>query len=285
MIRTPVHPKPVLVVGSSGKTGSRVATRLRARGVPVRDGSRQASPPFDWENPATWGPPLEGTGAVYLTYAPDLAVPGAIAAIETFTRLARAAGVQGVVLLSGRGEPEAQAAEQILQESGIPWTILRCAWFMQNFSEGYLREPVLEGAVMLPAGDIGEPFIDADDIADVAVAALTEAGHAERLYELTGPRLLTFADATAGIAAATRRPVAYQTISMAEYLPALTEAGAPPDVVWLIEYLFSTVLDGRNASLANGVQDALGRPPRDFTAYAQAAAASGVWNAAVGAAR
>ena len=168
---------PTLVIGSSGKTGSRVAARLTARGIPVRHGSRTSEPPFDWENSQTWEPALRGVRAVYLTYAPDLAVPGAVDAVGTVLELASEAGVQHVVLLSGRGEEEAQAAEAVVQSSGIPWTILRCAWFAQNFSENYLLDAVLQGEVVLPVQDVAEPFVDVEDIADVAVAALTEDGH------------------------------------------------------------------------------------------------------------
>lgn len=269
---------PILVIGSSGKTGSRVAARLAARDVPVRHGSRHANPPFDWENPQTWAPALDGVQAVYLTYFPDLAIPGAVEAVRGFVTLAREAGVQQIVLLSGRGEPEAQAAEDVIRQSGVPWTILRCAWFAQNFSENYLLEPVLAGEVNLPAAAVREPFIDAEDIADVAEAALTEPGHTGQLYELTGPRLLTFADAVQEIAAATGRPVTFRTVTPEDYRESLQEAGVPPTFVWLVDYLVTTVLDGRNEFLTTGVEAALGRPPRDFADYARRTAASGIWN-------
>jgi uncharacterized protein YbjT (DUF2867 family) len=269
---------PTLVIGSSGKTGSRVAARLTARGIAVRHGSRMSEPPFDWQNAQTWEPALRGTRAVYLTYAPDLAVPGAVVAVRTLLELASAAGVQHVVLLSGRGEEEAQAAEAVVQRSGIPWTILRCAWFAQNFSENYLLDAVLQGEVVLPVKDVAEPFVDVEDIADVAVAALTEEGHASRLYELTGPRLLTFEQAVREIAAATGRDISYRPTSAQEYRAALEEAQLPPELVWLIDYLFTTVLDGRNATITHGVQEALNRPPRDFVDYARRTAASGAWD-------
>jgi uncharacterized protein YbjT (DUF2867 family) len=273
-----IDPQQILVIGSSGKTGRRVAARLVERGVPIRHGSRQASPPFDWQDSQTWAPALRGVRAVYLTYAPDLAVPGAVDAIQAVVNLALAVDVEHIVLLSGRGEEEAQAAEDVVQASGIPWTILRCAWFAQNFSENYLLDAVLQGEVVLPASGVPEPFVDADDIADVAVAALTEEGRTGRVYELTGPRLLTFSEAVREIASATGRDITFQSIPSQEYRAALEEAQLPPDVIWLIDYLFTTVLDGRNASIAHGVQEALNRPPRDFAAYARHTAASGAWN-------
>jgi uncharacterized protein YbjT (DUF2867 family) len=176
-----------LVVGGTGKTGRRVAERLEVQGRAVRVGSRSGQPPFDWENRGTWEPALRGTAAAYLSYFPDLAAPGAREAVGALAELAVASGTRRLVLLSGRGEEEAQLAEEALRASGADWTIVRCSWFMQNFSEGYLLEPVLSGEVALPVGDVPEPFVDADDIADVAVAALTEDRHVGQLYELTRP--------------------------------------------------------------------------------------------------
>jgi uncharacterized protein YbjT (DUF2867 family) len=271
--------KTTLVIGGNGKTGRRVVKRLEARGLPVRIGSRAGRPPFDWEDPSTWEPALQGVDAVYLTYYPDIAVPGSVDAVQAVVDLALVLGIRRLVLLSGRGEDEARRAEQVLQESGADWTILRCSWFAQNFSESYFREPLVAGELVLPAGDVGEPFVDADDIADTAVAALTEDGHAGRLYELTGPRLLTFADAVAEIAAASGREIRYSPVTPEQYAAALTAEGAPEDVVWLFTYLFTTVLDGRNAHLTDGVQRALGRQPRDFADFARAAAAAGAWAA------
>jgi len=268
-----------LVLGATGKTGRRVAERLAARGLPVRIGSRSADPPFDWEDRATWAPVLRDIGSVWLTYYPDLAVPGAVEAVSAFTGMARAHGVKHVVLLSGRGEDEAQRAEQVVRDSGMAWTILRSSWFSQNFSENYFRDPVMSGHVVLPAGAVGEPFVDADDIAEVAVAALTETDHAGQLYELSGPRLLTFEEAVAEIVGATGRPIRYTQVTPEEYASALVAEGVPAGFVWLVNYLFTTVLDGCNAHLTDGVQRALGREPREFREYARAAAATGVWNA------
>lgn len=274
------HEAMTLVLGGTGKTGRRVAERLAAAGKPVRVGSRSGTPPFDWNEPDTWAPALQGVGAVYLSYYPDLAVPGATDTVGAFVDEMLKLGIRRVVLLSGRGEEEAQETERVVQESGADWTIVRCSWFFQNFSENYLREPVAAGEVVLPAGDVREPFVDADDIADVAFAALTEDGHVGRLYELTGPRMLTFAEAVDEISSATGREIRYVQVSPEEYAAAMVDAGVPPEFVWLVDYLFTTVLDGRNASLTDGVQQALGREPHDFSDYARSAAASGVWDAA-----
>lgn len=271
--------RTTLVVGGTGKTGRRVVERLQAAGRPVRSGSRSGEPPFDWENPATWPAVLRNVDAAYIAYFPDIAAPGATEAIRSFTELAVAGGLRRLVLLSGRGEPEAQRCEQIVRESGVEWTVVRASWFAQNFSENFFLEPVLAGEVALPVGNVGEPFVDADDIADVAVAALTDDRHAGQLYEVTGPRLWTFAEAIGEIGRATGRDIRYVQVSAEEYEAVLRDAQLPADLVSLITYLFSEVMDGRNASVADGVSRALGRPPRDFTDYVKAAAATGVWRA------
>jgi uncharacterized protein YbjT (DUF2867 family) len=270
--------EPILVLGATGKTGRRIVERLNARGVAVRAGSRSSDPPFDWEDRATWGPALAGAGSVYISYFPDIAVPGAPATVGALAEQARDAGARRVVLLSGRGEEEAQKAERLVQDAGLEWTVVRCSWFNQNFSEGYMVEPIRSGEVAMPAGDMPEPFVDADDIADVAVAALIEEGHAGQVYELTGPRALTFAQAVEEIANATGRELTYSRVSMNDYAAVAAEQDVPDDVIWLLRYLFTEVLDGRNVETADGVQRALGREPRDFSEFAREAAATGVWN-------
>jgi len=271
----------VLVLGGTGKTGRRVAQRLGQRGVPVRIGSRSAEPPFDWEDRSTWVPALDGMSAAYISYYPDIAIPGAVGTVRAFARLAVERGVRRLVLLSGRGEAEAEEAERSVQASGADLTIVRATWFAQNFSEDYMLDSVLAGQVALPAADTPEPFVDADDIADVAVAALTEDGHVGELYELTGPRALTFADAVAEISAAAGREIAYLPVSIDEFAAQATAQGVPGDVVALLRYLFGEVLDGRNAHTTDGVQRALGRAPKDFSDFARDAAATGVWNGVV----
>lgn len=271
--------RQTLVLGGNGKTGSRVVQRLTERGWPVRIGSRSGEPRFDWEDNTTWKTALTDVDAVYITFQPDLAVPGAVETIRSFVELAVKTGVRKLVLLSGRGEPEAQECEQIVIRSGADWTILRASWFSQNFSESYLLEPVLAGYVALPVGAVGEPFIDVEDIADVAVAALTEEGHNGQLYEITGPRLLTFGEAIQEIATAIGKPVHYETIPMSDYASTLAEYGVPDEFVGLLRYLFTEVLDGRNASVADGIERALGRKATDFSEYVRRTAATGVWNA------
>ena len=275
-----MKPATTLVLGGTGKTGRRVAERLERGGHAIRVGSRSNAPAFDWEDRATWAEALDGTEAVYVSYYPDLAVPGAPEAVGEFTEQAVASGVRRLVLVSGRGEPEAQRSERVLAQAadGAEWTVVRASWFNQNFNEGYLLDPVLSGEVALPAGDVPEPFVDADDIADVAVLALTADGHSGEVYEVTGPRLLTFAEAVDEIARATRRDLRYTRIGVDELAAGLAEAQVPDDYIGLLRYIFGEVLDGRNADVTDGVQRALGREPRDFADFVRDAAATGVWD-------
>ena len=267
----------ILVLGATGKTGRRIAQQLEMSGHTVRLGSRSATPSFDWEDRSTWAAALDGVQAAYISFQPDLAVPGALETIQAFTRQAVQSGVGKLVLLSGRGEAEAEQAERVVQNSGVDWTILRASWFCQNFSEAHFLEPILQGELVLPVGDIAEPFVDVEDIAEIAVAALTQPGHSGQLYELTGPQALTFAQAVAEIARATRRDIRFVTVSAEAYGQALKQE-LPTEVIDLELYLVTTVLDGRNTPVADGVQRALGRPARSFTEYVQRTATSGVWS-------
>jgi len=270
---------PILVIGKNGKTGARVNQRLQTLGYATRPVSRSTIPSFDWENPATWRSAIEGISSAYVTYQPDLAVPNAEPAIKEFVRVAAEAGLKHIVLLAGRGEEGAQRAEDVLKASGLSWTIVRASWFCQNFSESFMLEDILAGELVLPAGDIVEPFIDADDIADVAVAALTEPGHRNKLYEVTGPRALTFDQCIKEISEALGRPVKYRRIPVDDYINALDEQGVPEDLQWLLRELFTEVFDGRNCNVMSGVEEALGRPATDFKTYVQKTKESGVWNA------
>ncbi|WP_407157477.1 NmrA family NAD(P)-binding protein [Bradyrhizobium sp. STM 3557] len=268
---------PILIVGGAGKTGSRVNARLQALGIATRPVSRSTVIAFDWNRPETWSAALDGVSKAYVTYQPDLAIERASEAVAELARLARQKSLERLVLLSGRGEPRAQRAEAALQDSGVPWTIVRASWFNQNFSEGYLTGGVLAGEIALPAGAVPEPFVDADDIADVVTAALTDQRHASKVYEVTGPRALTFSEAAAEISKAADRTVRYTQVSPQDFAAGMRQAGVPEEVVALLDELFTVVLDGRNSRISHGVEEALGRPARDFSAYARAAAASGAW--------
>ncbi len=270
---------PILVIGKNGKTGSRVNERLQALGYATRPVSRSTTPSFDWEKPETWRSVIAGATSAYVTYQPDLAVPNAEPAIREFVRIAPEVGLKHIVLLSGRGEAGAQRVEEVLKSSGISWNIVRATWFCQNFSESFMLEGIQAGELVLPAGDTVEPFVDADDIADVAVAALTKPSHRNKLFEVTGPRALTFSQCVREISEALGRHVKYTQVPVDAYIDALREQGVPEDFQWLLRELFTVVFDGRNSNVMFGVEEALGRPATDFRTYVQKTIDSGVWSA------
>ena len=265
-----------LVIGSSGKTGSRIAQRLAKAGRAVRLGSRSANTPFDWNAPANWPTVLEGVKAVYIAYYPDLAIDEAPSHITQLMDACKTAGVEKVVLLSGRGEANAQVCEQIVRDSGLRYTLIRAGWFNQNFDEGHFLESVKAGVIALPIGDSVEPFVDCDDIADVAFAALTEEKHDGELYELTGPELLSMQQVTQILSEAAGHQVDYLPVTYEEHEAELT-MHMGPDFAKFLTDLMREVMDGRNEWLGDGVQRALGREPKSFSQYAQKIASTGAW--------
>lgn len=274
--------RKILVLGGHGKTGRRVVDRLAKAGHRgVRIGSRSTHPAFDWENTATWNSALEGIDTAYITFQPDLAIPTAPQAILEFTTIATRNGIEKLVLLSGRGEKEAQVCEEIVKTSSPNWTIVRASWFNQNFSEGIFLDPIVAGHVALPRGEALEPFIDAGDIADVVVECLLKDRHNGHTYELTGPRLLTFEEAISEISDATGRTISFQGIPVKKYVEMLRQYQVPEDHIWLVEYLFTELLDGRNATVTNDIEKVLGRRAKDFSEYVRETSLVGTWNATV----
>ena len=267
----------ILVLGGTGKTGRRVVERLTKFKLPNTIGSRNGNPAFDWENDSTWSDVLKDIDKVYITFQPDLAVPTAIESISKFVAIAKILGVKQLVLLSGRGENEAQVCENIVINSGLDWTIIRASWFMQNFSENFLLDSILSNEVILPTIRALEPFVDTDDIADVVVASLTDNKHSKKIYELAGPELLSFESATSQIAAALNRKISYQEISINDYVGVLKSYQLPDDFIWLIKYLFTEVLDGRNESLTNDLENILGRKATSFEEYISKTIKTGIW--------
>jgi uncharacterized protein YbjT (DUF2867 family) len=278
---TPTNRKTtVLVVGATGITGRRVAQRLTAAGVPVRRGSRSSAVRFDWDDDSTWPAAVRGATAAYIVYYPYLSYPGAAETVGAFAQLAVANGVRRLVLLGGRGEDGTGRAYDAVQRSGVEWTIVQSSFYAQDFSEAFLVDAVRGGVIPFLGGDVGEPFIDADDVADVAVAALTDDRHAGRVYEVTGPRLLSFADAAGEIAKATGHHVEYVPLTSGEFAAAMESDGLSHELAHGLTDVFAHVLDGRNAHLTDIVQHVLGRQPRDFRDYAQETADTGIWTPA-----
>jgi uncharacterized protein YbjT (DUF2867 family) len=268
-----------LITGGTGKTGRKIVASLQKLGQNVRVGSRNASPSFDWQNPTTWDTALEGIDKVYITFQPDLAVPGAYDAIKGLAEKAKEKGVKKLVLLSGKGETEAEKCETVVMNSGVDYTIIRASWFNQNFSESFFLDPILSGHVILPFPEAKVPYVDTGDIADVAVEALLHEEHNGHIYELTGPRLWTFEEVTKEIAQASNRDIQFSSVSKEEYIGFMKQAGVPSDYVWLMDYLFTHVLvNPSNSVVTSDVETVLKRPAKDFAVYAKETAATGVWN-------
>lgn len=268
----------ILVIGGTGKTGRKVVDQLTALNMNVRVGSRNGSPAFDWENPETWPEALVGIERVYITFQPDLAVPGALEAIEGLTNVMKRSGVKKAVLLSGKGEKEAELCEQVIINSGLDYTIVRANWFMQNFSESFFLDPIIAGHVALPKAEAKVPFVSTDDIAEVVTKVLLNDQHNGQIYELTGPRTLTFPQVVTEISEATGREIAFTPISLPAYSDIMRELNVPEDFIWLINYLFTEVLDNKNNEvITHDVEKVLGRKPTDFSDFVKEVAAKGIW--------
>jgi len=272
--------KTIAIVGSTGKTGARVLTKLRERGYSTRALARSSEHPFDWGNKDSWASALEGVNTAYVTYFPDLAAPQAHRDIRAFTELSKSIGVQHIVLLSGRGEDGAQKAEDVVISSGLEWNIVRASWFMQNFSESFMLDGIKAGELVLPEPKAKEPFIDVNDIVDVAVAAMTRTDLRNQVLEITGPELLSFENCIKEIAKASKRNISFQTAHIDTYLTGATSQGVPEDIAWLINELFVNVLDGRNESTTQTIEQVLGRPAKTFCQYVEATTSTGIWSRA-----
>ncbi|TCP28127.1 uncharacterized protein YbjT (DUF2867 family) [Tenacibaculum skagerrakense] len=269
----------ILVIGGTGKTGRRVVEQLKNKGIEPRIGSRNATPSFDWNDKNTWVKSLEGIERMYVTYYPDLAIPGAKESIESLTTLAKELGVKKVVLLSGKGEVEAEACEQIVANSGLDYTIVRASWFNQNWSESFFLDSILSGNVALPMSDVLIPYVDADDIAEVATEVLLNDDFNGEIIEVTGPELITFKDIIATIGNVSKRELNFLPITLDQYVAGMRQMQLPEDVIWLIEYLFSHVLTNPNNQLiSHDIERVLGRKATSFTKYAEETVKTGVWN-------
>ncbi|MFB9907652.1 NAD(P)H-binding protein [Allokutzneria oryzae] len=274
----------ILVLGGTGTTGSRVVSRLKALGAAVRVPSRSGEPRFDWTDRTTWRPALDGVAAVYVVPFDGQRLTRPLVALATEV------GVERVVLLSGRGVdvpgyanensgagPTHIDGEHAVRELATDWTILRPSWFAQNFSEGVFRDAVLAGELRLPAGDGAASFVDAEDIAAVAVAALTEPGHAGQTYELSGPRALTIAEAAAEISRATGHGIRYVPLVPEEFTAELVADGWSTTDAEDFADAVAPIRRGMDSHISDGVRRSLGREPRDFTEFVDSAAAAGAW--------
>ena len=272
----------ILVIGGTGKTGRRVAENLKQQGHNVRAVGRKTEPAFDWDNQDTYAGALNDIDRAYIVYYPDLAVPGSRDAITTLTKKALEAGLEKVVLLSGKGEKEAEACEEIVANSGLNYTLVRASWFNQNFSEGAFLDFVLNGVVALPMPEAEIPFVDADDIADVVSKVLIDDSYNGQTITITGPQKRTFKEVVEIMAEASNKHIQFVPISIDEFKDGMRKAGLPDSYVWLFGYLFQEVLGNPdNQEVSNDVAKVLGRPAKDFESFALETAATGIWNQSV----
>jgi len=269
----------ILVIGGTGKTGRRVVNNLTQQGHNVRIGTRSQSPAFDWENPSTFSQTLKGMDRAYIVYYPDLAVPGSKEAITALTEAALKEGLEKVVLLSGKGETEAEACEEIVANSGLNYTLVRASWFNQNFSEGAFLEFVLNGTVALPMPEAEIPFVDADDIADVVSKVLVDDSYNGQTITVTGPEKLRFRELVEKMAQGIGRDIRYIPITIEEFKEGMKTAGLPDFYVWLFGYLFQEVLGNpENQEISHDVEKVLGRIATSFDEYVAKTVDTGIWN-------
>jgi uncharacterized protein YbjT (DUF2867 family) len=269
----------ILVIGGTGKTGRRVAKNLKEVGHNIRVVGRNTTPAFDWENPETYAAVLKDMDRAYIVYYPDLAVPGARDAIAKLTEKALEAGLEKVVLLSGKGESEAEACEDIVANSGLNYTLVRASWFNQNFSEGAFLDFVKNGVVALPMPEAEIPFVDADDIADVVSKVLIDDSYNGQTITVTGPQKRTFKEIVDIMAEARKKHIQFVPISIDEFKEGMRKAGLPDSYVWLFGYLFKEVLGNpENQEVSRDVPKVLDRPAKDFETFAKETAATGIWS-------
>lgn len=272
----------ILVIGGTGKTGRRVAENLTQLGHNVRVVGRKTNPAFDWENTDTYDAALKDMDRAYIVYYPDLAVAGSRDAISALTEKALEAGLEKVVLLSGKGETEAEACEEIVANSGLNYTLVRASWFNQNFSEGAFLEFVLNGIVALPMPKAEIPFVDVNDIADVVSKIILDDSYNGQTITVTGPQKRTFKQVVEIMAEAIDRHIQFVPISIDEFKEGMKQAGLPDSYVWLFGYLFQEVLGNPdNQDVSDDVAKVLGRPAKDFETFARETATTGIWNQSV----
>ena len=269
----------ILVIGGNGKTGRRVTNGLKELGHNVRAVGRNTVPAFDWENPDTYDIALKDMDRAYIVYYPDLAVPGSKEAITILTEKALQAGLDKVVLLSGKGETEAEACEEIVANSGLNYTLVRASWFNQNFSEGAFLQFVLDGTLALPMPEAEIPFVDVNDIADVVTKVLVDDSYNGQTITVTGPKKHTFKELTEIMSNTLGRDIKYVPISSEEFKDGMRQAGLPESYIWLFGYLFLEVLGNpKNQAVSNDVEHVLGRKAIDFETYVQHTVKTGIWH-------
>jgi uncharacterized protein YbjT (DUF2867 family) len=272
----------ILILSGKGKTGRRVAAQLDARGVPYRLASRSSEQRFDWYDESTWADAVRGTETAYL--APPVG-PTGLAQAGRFIQQAN--GLRRLVLLSGRGVggsgrdfavyDGSLELESVVRASGLDWTIVQPAWFAQGFSEDFLRYDVLAGEIRLSAGTGGEAWIDTNDVGDVMTTALLDDSYIGQVLTISGPRVLTMTEIADELSAATGRPIKYVDLDPSAHVAELLAHGVPQEDAEAVRDLFTVIRNHRSEYVSDGVERVLGRPARDFGAWARETAKTGVW--------
>jgi uncharacterized protein YbjT (DUF2867 family) len=259
-----------LVIGGTGKVGRRLSRVLRAQGHDPRIASRSGGDVrFDWHDPATYDAATRGADGAFVV-GPGSATDWS-GLLTAFLAAAAANGVRRAVLLSARGveflpDGAVGRAEAALRRGPVPWTILRPAHFSQNFTEAMFVPA--DGVVTAPVGDGAEPFIDVEDIAEVAAAVLAADAWAGATIELSGPAALSFAGAVAVLGRAAGHPVRYQAEDRAAHVARLRAAGTPEGYITWRMAMLDGIRTGADAYLSDGVRQVLGRPATDFASWA-----------------
>lgn len=265
----------VLVMGGTGRSGALIARELTKRGLRARTAARSgADVKFDWDDTATYAPALDGAGRVYLV-TPVMRTKF-VHQVAKFLDLAAASGVRHVTYLSAYGgdrapaEVDIRAVElELERRSAFSHSILRPAWVMQNFSDQHL--PLIGDAFTVPTGGGKEAFVDAQDIAAVAVETLVDPqAHSGAQYAPTGPQALTVAEVAGIVGSVIGRPVAHNDIDPNAWINGAVEVGfVPADYAVMLRWLTGTIISGNGARPNDDVERVTGRSATSFRDFAE----------------
>ncbi|QOY90158.1 SDR family oxidoreductase [Paludibaculum fermentans] len=275
----------ILITGASGVLGRAIVSAFVEAGVTVRQGVRnlnsaKAGVPavrWDYADPSTIAPALDGIDALLLM-APPLDAE-AVAKLTPAIVAAKSAGLSHILLISAFGanyneQAPLRVIEHLVIGSGIPYTILRPNFFMENFSEGFLAGSIkAQNGIFLAAGDGKTSFISIDDIAAVALAAFQKPLTGVEL-DLTGPESLDHTEAAGFISEAAGRPVAYHALTEEQMAAGARAAGLPESTIAYMAVLYSIVRGGFAAGITPVVGEVTGRPPLTFAEFARRNAAA-----------
>ncbi|MFT4890861.1 MAG: hypothetical protein ACI9YT_001782 [Halobacteriales archaeon] len=274
--------RTILVTAATGTVGQHVVRELGDRDATVRvatrdpddaDGKLDAhdeAVAFDFEKPETWGEALADVDGVFLVRPP---VVGADA-LGRFVEAASRVGVERVAYLSTLGAEKNpliphHRIEKRIAATDLDYTFLRASFFTQNLLEVHRRGILERDAILVPAGDGTTSFVDARDLGAVAATALTEPGHANRAYDLTGPEALDYHEVAAVFSDVLDREIGYGNPSIREFVSWRRTLGDQWRFVAIMIVLYTTARLGFAGRVTNDVERVLGRSPRDVRAFVE----------------